>query len=84
MSNDTRAEYATTDILEAATLKLDLVHLDRITVDKHTRQGMFIFKNVPQEILDRFNTGKCLVEPCAFNAEIRNLKRSIDRISANV
>ena len=78
MSNDTRVEYATTDILEAAVLKLDLISLDRIEVND--RQGMFFFRNVPQELLDRFNTGKCLVEPCAFNAEIRNLNNSIKRI----
>lgn len=74
--------YQTTDILEAAVLKLALVKLDRISVND--RQGMFHFVNVPEDLLDNFNTGQCLIEPCAFNAEIRNLNNSIKRIRGNV
>lgn len=83
MSNDTsRAMYATTDIIEAAVLRINGIALDHI--DVNNRQGAFYFRNVPQDLLDRINTGSTVVELYDFNGKIRDLNNAIKRIRDNV
>jgi hypothetical protein len=70
--------YRTTDIVLAATLKCRGNILEKIEVDG--KRGIFHFSGVDQDFLDSFNTGKILVEPCAYHSEVRSLTQALARI----
>jgi hypothetical protein len=70
--------YRTTDIVLAATLKCRGNVLEKIDIDG--KRGIFHFSGVDTEFLDSFNTGKVMVEPCAFHSEVRSLTQALSRM----
>jgi hypothetical protein len=72
-------EYPTTDIVLAASLKMYGCKLDRIHL-QDGRRGVFFFRDVEDEFIDMFNTGKVTVEPTAFHSEVRILTGSVNRM----
>ena len=67
-----RQEYITSDIVLAASLKLNNIPMDRISI-RDGRRGEFIFRNVDEELIDKVMMGKVLVEPYAFHNEVKHL-----------
>ena len=76
-----RAEYITSDMVLAVSLKLSGIPLDRITIHDG-RRGMFIFKNVDDDLIDKVSMGKVLVEPYAFHSEVKHLTTIIAQLKA--
>ena len=76
-----RPEYVTSDIVLAASLKLSNVPVDRITIHEG-RRGIFVFKNVDEELVDKIMMGKVLVEPFAFHGEIKHLTTVVAQLKA--
>lgn len=76
-----REEYTTSDIVLAAALRLKGKPLDRILIHEG-RRGMFVFKNIDDELIDLVSMGKVLVEPFAFHAEIKHLTTVIAQMKA--
>ena len=72
--------YKTTDIVLAAVLKMQGYKLD-ITIEG--RRGTFIFLNVDPHSLDEFNYDGIRVEPKEFNAAVRTLSGTINRMINN-
>ena len=73
--------YKTTDIVLAAVLKMQGYKLDNITIEG--RRGTFIFLNVDPHSLDEFNYDGIRVEPKEFNAAVRTLSGTINRMINN-
>lgn len=71
-------EYKTSDIVLAATLKLNGVHLIRIDIDGS--KGEFVFEKVDEILLQEFDLGNIKVEPILFNNTIRQLTTSVRRL----
>lgn len=74
----THQEYATADIVLAASLKHKGYKLVRMAVS--AKRGVFYFADVPDSILSEFDLGNLSVEPIGFNTEIRTLTTAIKRI----
>jgi hypothetical protein len=70
-------EYATTDITLASVLKEGGYVLDRIRVQG--TKGIFYFKDVPDEMLVNYDTGKLLIEPVSFHSAIKTLTTAVKR-----
>ncbi len=78
--------YQTSDIVLAAALKMRGHQLERIhvsTLPSGVKRGIFDFADVDSDELFSFDAGKFLVEPVAFNSEIRALNSAIKRIIGN-
>ena len=78
--------YGTSDIVLAASLKMNGQQLERIsvtTLPSGTKRGVFHFADVDENDLFSFDAGKFMVEPIAFNSEIRALNSAIKRITGN-
>lgn len=76
--------YGTSDIVLAAALKMQGYSLDRIsvtTLPSGLKRGVFHFVDVDDNNLFDFDAGKFLVEPIAFNSEIRALNAAIKRLT---
>lgn len=73
-----KTTVSTSDIVLAATLKINGFALDRI--DRDGNKGIFVFQEVDQEIVDDFDLGKVLVEPVQFNNAIKQLTTSVRRM----
>jgi len=76
--------YGTSDIVLAAALKMNGAKLQRISITNlpsGTKRGVFHFENVSDDDLIAFDSGQFLVEPVAFNSEIRALNVAIKRAS---
>ncbi len=76
--------YGTSDIVLAASLKMHGAQLLRISVTalpSGAKRGVFHFADIDEDLLFSFDAGLFLVEPIAFNSEIRALNASIRRIS---
>jgi hypothetical protein len=69
--------FSTSDIVLAATLRCLGYSLTEI--QKTGNKGSFFFENVPTEIIDDFDTGKCKIEPVNFNNSIKALTTSVRR-----
>lgn len=67
------------DIVLASYLKCLGYQLDRI--DKQGNRGIFCFRDVPDDVLSKFDLGKALVDPIAFNGAIKSLTTATRRIS---
>lgn len=72
------AEFRTTDIVLAASLKMSGYALDNI--EKQGSKGTFVFVDVSDEFLNTFNLGKHRVEPVLFNNTIRQLTTSVKQL----
>jgi hypothetical protein len=68
----------TSDISLAAALRVYGYVLSRI--DKEDRRGIFVFINVDEEILSKYNLGQLLVEPNAFHSAIKHLTMAVKRV----
>jgi hypothetical protein len=74
-------EYRTTDIVLAASL---CVHdYKMVSIEISGSRGTFVFENVNNEFLLKFELGECLVNPVDFNHQIKRLTTSVRRISSN-
>lgn len=71
-------EYKTSDIVLAATLKINGCHLIRIDIEGN--KGEFVFENVNDALLNDFDLGNVKVEPVTFNNTIRQLTTSVRRL----
>lgn len=69
----------TSDIVLAATLKVNGQKLDRI--EKQGNRGIFCFSDVDEALLNEFDLGKSLVEPVSFNNAIKALTTATRRIN---
>jgi hypothetical protein len=69
----------TSDIVLAATLKINGYKLERI--EKQGNRGIFCFADVDDSLLHDFDLGKSLVEPVAFNNAIKALTTAARRIT---
>jgi hypothetical protein len=72
-------DIITSDIILSAFLKLNGVSLDQIT--KIGNRGQFHFSNVPLELIDAFDLSKALVEPVAFNNQVKQLTTACRRLA---
>ena len=68
----------TSDIVLAATLKVNGFRLERI--EKDGKRGIFCFADVDTEVLNEYNLGQALVEPVALNNVIKALTTATKRI----
>lgn len=68
----------TSDIVLAATLKVQGFRLDRI--EKDGKRGIFCFADVDEAKLTEFNLGQALVEPVALNNAVKALTTATKRI----
>lgn len=75
----TTAEYKTTDIVLASSLRIHGYKMSSIEISNG--RGTFIFTDVDSEFLIQYDLGKCLVEPIAFNNNIKQLTTSVRRMS---
>lgn len=75
-------QYKTSDIVLASTLKIEGFSLVNIEINGGTK-GVFVFEEVPNEFLTKFDLGNVLVEPTAFNNTIRQLTTSVRRLLSN-
>lgn len=69
--------FNTQDIVLAATLKEAGFKLDKI--EKTGNKGTFFFDEVPDDLIEDYDTGKCRVEPVAFNNAIKALTTATRR-----
>ena len=72
-------KFNTTDIVLAATLKVlgyTLTH-----IEKSGNKGTFFFEGVEGEIIVKFDTGRCSVEPVSFNNAVKSLTTAVRRQS---
>ena len=76
MANKQHCE--TSDIVLAATLKVNGFRLERI--EKDGKRGIFCFADVDTEVLNEYNLGQVLVEPVALNNAIKALTTATKRI----
>lgn len=68
----------TSDIVLAATLKVQGYRLDRI--EKDGKRGIFCFADVDTSKLTEFNLGQALVEPVSLNNAVKALTTATKRI----
>lgn len=73
------ATYETSDINLAACLKLQGFELETIK-KADDNKGIFVFNDIEQSYIDKFDLGKLLVEPVAFNNTIKQLTTSVRRM----
>lgn len=75
--------YSTSDIVLAATLRCKGYSLERITIAKlpsGAQRGVFHFNDVDEQVLIEFDQQKILVEPIAYNTNVRSLNAAIKRL----
>ena len=70
--------FETSDIILAASLKFKNYSLDQITISGN--KGYFHFLDVPRELIFEYDAGRILVEPVAFNMQIKNLTTAVRRL----
>lgn len=72
--------YKTSDIVLAASLKVNGYNLDNIELTGN--KGIFVFNQVDKSFLMDFDLGKIQVEPVIFNNTIKQLTTSVRRMIA--
>ncbi len=75
------SEYRTTDIVLAASLKVNGFALADIERVGNTNKGTFVFDNVDDQFVIDYDLSKIRVEPVAFNNAIKQLTTSVRRMS---
>ena len=74
-----KKEMRTSDIILAAVLKNKGYTLEDIVIDNN--KGIFIFIDVPDDVITEFDLGKTFVEPVEFNNAIKTLTTSVRRMN---
>lgn len=72
-------DFETSDIVLAAYLKSEGMHLSRIDITGN--KGIFVFEGVDSDLIDKYDLGQCRVEPVAFNNNIKQLTTSVRRMT---
>lgn len=72
-------DYKTTDIILAACLCLH--DHDMTNIEISGSKGTFCFDSVGEDFIARYDLGKILVEPVAFNNKIKQLTTSVRRMT---
>lgn len=70
-------QFGTSDIVLAATLKT--LNYPLSSIEKIGNKGTFYFENIPDSLINQFDTGNCSVEPIAFNNAIKSLTTAVRR-----
>lgn len=70
--------FKTSDIVLASYLRMEGVELH--TIEKNHNKGTFVFKDVDQDLISKFDLGQASVEPMAFHNMIKHLTTSVRRI----
>jgi len=70
-------QFNTTDIILASVL--DLAGAELIDIEINGNKGTFIFSNVNDDLIFKYDLAKCMVEPIAFNNKIKQLTTSVRR-----
>jgi hypothetical protein len=73
--------YETSNIALAAALQCYGVYLDSVRCND--RRGIFVFKDVRTEYLERFDEGKLLVDPTMFQMYVRRLTTIAKKVAAD-
>ena len=68
----------TSDIWLAASLRVYGYTLQEIL--KEERRGIFVFVEVDDDIVSKYNLGQLLVEPNAFHAAVKFLTMAVKRV----
>lgn len=68
----------TSDICLAASLRVYGYILQEIL--KEERRGIFVFVEVDDDIVSKYNLGQLLVEPNAFHAAVKFLTMAVKRV----
>jgi len=68
----------TSDITMAASLRVYGYPLEEIV--KEDKRGIFVFVDVDEEILTKYNLGQLMVEPNAFHSAIKHLTMAVKRV----
>ena len=74
------SEYKTTDIVLAASLRVHGYSLQTIERMGNTNKGVFVFSGIDDDFITKYDLGKILVEPVAFNNAIKHLTTSVRRL----
>lgn len=74
-----KIDYRTTDIVLAASLRVSGFQMS--TIEVVGNRGTFVFTNVEQKFLTEYDLGNVMVEPIAFNNQIKQLTTSVRRMS---
>ena len=70
-------EFKTSDIVLASYLRLSgMIVTD---IEKVGSKGVFVFNNVPDDIIQAYDYGKASVEPIAFNNMVKSLTTAVRR-----
>ena len=75
MSN---SEFRTTDIVLAASLRVK--GYDMTSIERRGNKGTFIFVDVDDDFIQKFDLGNVVVEPVTFNNAIKQLTTSVRRM----
>lgn len=68
----------TSDICLAASLRVYGYTLQEIL--KEERRGIFVFVEVDDDIVSKYNLGQLMVEPNAFHAAVKFLTMAVKRV----
>jgi len=71
--------FKTSDIILAAVLRLSGCEL--ISIELAGNKGTFIFSNVSDDFVAKYDLGQHLVEPVGFNNMIKQLTTSVRRMT---
>lgn len=72
-------EYCTTDIILAACLKVHGYEMS--SINKQGSKGTFVFAEVDEDFITKYDLGKMLVEPIEFNQAIKTLTTAVRRMN---
>lgn len=75
------SQYKTTDIVLAASLKVNGYRLTDIERVGNTNKGTFVFEDVDEQFVVDYDLSKIHVEPVSFNNAIKQLTTSVRRMS---
>ncbi len=83
--SDVIAEYQTTQLTEAAALSWSGCRFTKVLVATDHRgkpQGIFVFVDVPRQLLADYENGRVMAEVTSFHAAIKRLSASAKRAIA--
>lgn len=69
----------TSDIVLASVLKSYDYVLADIEIDSQTTKGYFVFNDVDEDVIQKFDLGQLTVEPVKFHNIIKQLTTSVRR-----
>lgn len=74
----TITEFHTTDIVLAASLRVH--NYSMTSIERNGNKGTFIFADVEEDFISKFDLGNVQVEPIMFNNAIKQLTTSVRRM----